>query len=95
MKLSRHLFHQPKESFPSTANLSELNKTSTSYTDLASFQDNAQAMGLMMMEVLKQFFLLKSLACSWLQRVCHIWLPEKEVVSFALIALAPIGDLLA
>ena len=48
-----------------------------------------------MLEVLKQFILLKSLACSWLRRICYIWLPEKEVVSFALIALAPNGDLLA
>ncbi len=68
-----------------------MNKTSTSDTELPSFQDNAQAMGLMMIEVVKQFVLLKSLACSWLlpapgwnKFFCHILLTEKEVVSFAL-----------
>ena len=98
---------------PSTANLSE---TSTSDTDLPSFQDNAQAMGLMMMEVLKQFVLLKSLACLLLvaKSLLHLVTRKRSgqccsnstcpsccsrrygvLQSFALIALGPIGDLLA
>ena len=73
---------------PTPPNLSELNKTSTSDisdTDLPSFQDIAQAMGLMMMEVVSFVLRPCTAAIQLLQQkirclavVCYVVFSSKE-----------------